>query len=368
MQNRVRRLSLLAVALCLGSLVAKSQDVRDRTASLADITARTEFLKATKDPVLLEAIAKLPSCVSTSVVPVQPGPIKIPHHYLTGSNGPTNPEEARATVEYGRFEQRVAGGTMRWMATGDEKEAACVLDQLTLWANANALTDYDARAWSQSWFQCEWTLASTGTAMTVLVNDRNLNAEAMKKVIAWLDAAARKLVSWERPGSDDNNHHYWRSLAATSIGVVAGDNALFHFGIAAYRGAVGEIAADGSFPKEMARHENAIHYQAFASAPLAVIAQLAKRQGVDLFAYSAHGRTFRDAIVFLGKAMDDPTLVKKYASEQQHLGFHAPDINPLLYAVKAYGTEGMPPQILKLTSVHGFNSRAGGDALLLVGP
>ena len=73
-----------------------------------------------------------------------------------------------------------------------------------------------------------------------------------------------------------------------------------------------EIDPVGAFPREMARHENAIHYQGFALASLVLIAEFASRQDFDLYAYNSHHRTLRDAILFYGRAVADPTLVTPY--------------------------------------------------------
>jgi poly(beta-D-mannuronate) lyase len=71
----------------------------------------------------------------------------------------------------------------------------------------------------------------------------------------------------------------------------------------------------------MARHELALHYQAFAVEPLVMIAALAERQGYNIYALEQNHRTLADAVAFLNRAFADPTLVKKYASEPQDLNF-----------------------------------------------
>jgi poly(beta-D-mannuronate) lyase len=115
----------------------------------------------------------------------------------------------------------------------------------------------------------------------------------------------------------ENNHAYWRALCATSVGILASDDKLYRRGLAQYVRAIGQINPDGSFPLEMARHENAIHYQSFALAPLVMIAELARRQGIDLYSLRVNGHTIADAVDFLVRASANPGLVKKYASEPQ---------------------------------------------------
>jgi poly(beta-D-mannuronate) lyase len=203
----------------------------------------------------------------------------------------------------------------QYLATGSHSESACALAQLDAWAQAHSLLDYDREESSQAWYQVEWTLLSAGITDSVLVNDSTLDPVQQQTVIAWLDAVARKDISFEKPGDSGNNHHYWRALAATAVGVTASDDKLFRFGVQTYKQAIDEIDPRGAFPKEMARHENAIHYQGFALQPLVLIAQFATRQDIDLYGYQAHGRTLRDAIVFFGRAFDDPGLVKPYTAD-----------------------------------------------------
>jgi hypothetical protein len=69
----------------------------------------------------------------------------------------------------------------------------------------------------------------------------------------------------------------------------------------------------------MDAHEMALHRQGFAIAPLAMIATLARRQGIDLFDVEEHNRRLSDAVGFLSKGMDDPALMKRCAMEKQQL-------------------------------------------------
>lgn len=99
----------------------------------------------------------------------------IPHHYLSGSNGPVNPAEAVATRPYAMFEGRITAGMNPYVATGSHSESACALAQLDAWAHAHALLDYDREESSQAWYQVEWTLSSAGITESVLVNDTTLD-------------------------------------------------------------------------------------------------------------------------------------------------------------------------------------------------
>jgi poly(beta-D-mannuronate) lyase len=355
---------LLPFALLL-ALPALAQHVTAPHASVVDVVARQAALQSTTDPLLTAAIKTLHSCVAMPAIPAPTGRMIIPHHYLSGSSGPIDPAEHAATRIYESFEARVTAGMNQYLATGSHAESACALAQLDAWAQAGALLNYDRAESSQAWYQVEWTLSAIGISDSVLVNDATLDPAQQKRVTAWLDAAARKCISFEKFGDTNNNHHYWRGLAATAIGITANDDNLFRFGVDTYKEAIADIDKNGAFPKEMARHENAIHYQGFALEPLVLIAQFASRQNLDLYSYQAHGRTLRDAIIFFGRAADDPGLVKPYTSDAQKTGFGAGDFAPFAFYVTRFGTEGLPANIVTALEHPTSNTRLGGSTTLL---
>jgi len=360
----MKMLGLMVASLALAR-PAGAQHVRDPHASVVDAAARQAMLRTTTDPLLRAAIKSLRSCVAMPFVPAPAGRMIIPHHYLSGSNGPTNPAEAAATGIYAGFESRITAGMNQYLATGSHDESACALAQLDAWAEAHALLDYDRQESPQAWYQVEWTLSAAGITDSVLVNDETLDPVQQKRVTAWLRTAALRDISFEKSTDSNNNHHYWRALAATASGVTAGDDKLFRFGIHTYQEAIGEIDPRGAFPKEMARHENAIRYQGFALQPLVLIAQFAARQGIDLYAYQARGRTLRDAIVFFGRAVDDPSLVEPYTSDAQNRGFKSGDFAAIAFYTARFGTEGLPPSIVNALKELAASTRTGGSAAIL---
>lgn len=339
----------------------------DPRASFLDVVGRRAELQHTSDPRLKQAIASAGSCVNSPAVDPPVGPIVIPHHYLSGSHGPINPAEAEATRPYNVFERRVAAGANRYVIYGSATEARCALDALNLWAKAGALLDYDGKANTQSWFQAGWTLGSIAASTSILATNPSLNQEELRTVTRWLDTAAHKLLSWEPPDAPGNNLHYWRALAATAVGVIADDRKLFDFGCNTFREAVGEIDANGAFPREMQRHERSLHYQTFALAPLILIAEFAARQHVDLYAYSAHGRTLRDAIVFFGRAVDNPALLRTYTEDTQDMHFSPSDFAWAEFYLRRFGSTGLPPSITGALQQPTADTRIGGSTTVLAG-
>jgi poly(beta-D-mannuronate) lyase len=357
---------VLSAALLFASTVC-AQKISNPSASVLDVSARQAFLKQTTDPRLRNAIAHLGSCTASPLVPAPTGEMQIPHHYMHGSNGPVNPAEGEATRTYGAFEHRITAGMNQWVATGNQAEAQCALAQLDAWAQAKALTNYDPKAYSQSWYQAEWSLSSAGVTASVLRQDTALNAAQQEHVANWLRTAAHQLISYEKPGELGNNHHYWRALAAISIGVVSNDNDLFRFGVSTFKQAVGQEDNNGAFPLEMARHENAIHYQSFALQPLVMIAEFAERQNIDLYAYTENGRTIRHAVTFLGQAIADPGVVKQYTADEQKANFSPGDIAELEFYFARFGSESAPSSLRNLLRNPAAATRVGGNTTVLAG-
>ncbi len=342
-----------------------AQHVSNPRASYIDVPARIQILAHTKDPLLLEAKSHLPSCLKLAPVPAPASPIVIPQHYLNGSHGPTNPAEAAATRAYGQFENRITAGMNQYIATGSQDEARCALDQIDTWAQARALLDYDPKVSSQAWYQVEWTLSSTAVTESVLVNDPRLPRATIYRINAWLDSAAHKMIGFEHSTNDLNNHHYWRALAATATGVLNSDDALFQYGIIAYKGAIDELDANAALPREMARHERASHYQTFALQPLVPIVAFAARQHIDLYTYAPHGKSIQDAIIFFGRSVDDPSLIKQYATEEQDKGWGGGDFCAFLFFTARYPNVKLPPSITTALQKPASATRIGGNITIL---
>jgi hypothetical protein len=357
------------VGLCALALTAQAQHVRDPKASYVDVAARRAELEKNRDGRIAEAISSLAECAKLPVVAAPAERMIIPPHYISGSHGPVNPDEAKATRVYSAYERRVTAGMNRWLATGSRDEAQCAQQQIDVWAQGGALLDYDPKESRQAWFQVEWTLSATATSESVLMNETSLDAAMVKRDIAWMNRAAHRTMEFDKAGTEVNNHHYWRGLAATATGVISSDDELFRWGVGVFRQAVDAIDARGAFPLEMARHERAIHYQSFALQPLLPIAQFAERQGVDLYGYrSKAGRGIGDAVNFLGAAVANPEIVKVYASEPQLIDSDASDFFSFAeFYLHHCDPASMPPAILKGLERPTFATRVGGSTTVIDG-
>jgi len=322
--SKIFSLPLFLFALALPGVAEKNPldkaTVANPSASFFDVAARRAELASATNPRVVAALKQKWGC-TRSEQPAPPiGRIIIPHHYLSGSNGPINPEEAKATVPYQKLQNAVTDGASRYVATGDHAEAACVANLLAQWAAAKTLLDYSYRESSQAWYQVEWTLSSISLAYSVVQSDPTIPGDQRKLILKWMHDVTVYMFDQDPHPEDharENNHAYWRALCATSVGVLTSDNKLYRSGLEQYARAVGQMNSDGSLPLEMQRHENALHYQSFALTPLVMIAELAARQGTDLYSLRVNGHTIADAVGFLVRASANLDLMKQYASEPQ---------------------------------------------------
>lgn len=343
--------------------------IADPTASFLNVKARRVELDHATTPRVLEALGWKHGCVNSEQPAPPAGRMIIPHHYLSGSYGPINPEEAKVTRPYQKFQSAATDGASRYVATGDPAEAVCVANLLAQWADANALLDYSYNESSQAWYQVEWTLSSVSLAWSVVETDPAIPAAQRAAILKWMHKVTEYMFGQD-PHPDgrarENNHAYWRALCATSVGILTSDDKLYRRGLSQYVRAIGQMNPDGSLPLEMARHENALHYQSFALAPLVMIAELAARQGVDLYNLRMNGHTIGDAVDFLVRASADLSLVKKYASEPQTFSLFSGKKPPAWTEFWAARHPGKPWTDIITTPL--ADSTIGGNATIYAAP
>lgn len=345
--------------------------VRDPNASFIDVAARRQALRNAQTPRLREALSDLKGCVGADLPTPPPSGVDIPSRYKSGSHGELNPKEHTLSQPYYRIQDVVASGADKYLATGDTKEAACVIQALLPWAQQRALMNYNAKDDMVVWFQSTWTVASLSLSVSIIRGDDKLNVADRDRVIAWLHDAAWKAVNETRgqnSATNSNNHFFWRGLTATAVGVISNDNKLFALGIRTYATAIGEIDKQGAFPAEMARHELALHYQAFAIEPLVMIAELARRQGLNIYDMEEHGRYLSDAVNFLCRALADSSIVRKYAAEDQQVDPDLRSGSALLAWTELWSTRTGDSSWQPLMGKPFFDIRIAGSTTLFAAP
>ncbi len=229
----------------------------------------------------------------------------------------------RASQPFFAFEAQATGFAAGYVRTGSAAYARCLLDLLSQWAARRALLAFDYEGnHGQTWYAVQWSAATAGLAYSVVRSEPSLRDDERREVEDWLAAVVTHQIAYPgNPTSCCNNHLYWRGLEAAIVGVVTGNDRLFRYGIGAYTAALQSMNADGSLPLEMERGRRALHYQNFAVLPLVFVAEIAARQGYDLYGLKVDGRDLHLAVRFLLQAMDDPAVLRRYTADEQDLRF-----------------------------------------------
>ena len=113
-----------------------------------------------------------------------------------------------------------------------------------------------------------------------------------------------------------HNHAAASSAAWMAYGAMWGDDTAFKYGLEQWFTTLDSMRKDGSFPIETRRGARALFYTGRTLSALMSIAEMAKTQGVDLYAYSpSKKKTIHRAVQFMLDALEDNELVIKYARE-----------------------------------------------------
>lgn len=199
-----------------------------------------------------------------------------------------------------------------------EKIALCVLDWLDSWALNGALLGKTNRTGK---FVRKWTLGTLASAYAQIMEGKDLDPAKTKKIENWLrELAFSVLLDFDvdvKRASRQNNHLYWATWAVANAGIVLQDKKLFDWAMIKTRFALSQVRDDGTLPLEMARMSKAFHYHLFATGPLVMLAETAKRNGIDL--YGAENGALHRLVKRVLSGLDDVSYFKKLTGKKQNL-------------------------------------------------
>lgn len=222
----------------------------------------------------------------------------------------------------------VAWFVMRAAAAGfgsdDAAARAAVGKALDRWAREEALLRPPPRD-AVAFYAVNRFLLPIVVGWALVRDAPEIEPDARARIETWLARLAQRSqerLRSQRPQetSARNNHAYLAASAVMAWGALAGDDAAFSLGLRTFQQGLSDMRADGSLPLETARGARALWYQRHAVASLVVIAELAARQGYDLWSLELDGKSLHHAIAFLLDAIDDPSRVLAYAAENRNPG------------------------------------------------
>jgi len=193
--------------------------------------------------------------------------------------------------------------------------AACALSWLDGWAKANALTEMRSRQASHNQGQAVGGIA---LAYLQIRNAPGLPDEPKKRIEAWLNKLGHQVA--EAMDKNDgvsgrNNHRYWNGLSAIAAGIASNDQKLIRWGADSARIGIRQITQDGALPLELNRAKRARDYHAFAAEPLIATAELARTQGIDL--YAENDKALSRLVNRVVESFTDPSFFEKATGQEQ---------------------------------------------------
>jgi poly(beta-D-mannuronate) lyase len=190
---------------------------------------------------------------------------------------------------------------------GDEAAAQCALALLVAEARGQGMLGVMGS--TQAQYERKWRTA--GVALAYLKVRRAATPEQQATIEPWLLALARNVERDYGAPSEPNNHYYWAGLVAGAVGTATGDRAQLAYARAAYLDGLDQIRGDGALPRELARRSKALHYHAYALAPLIVSAELAAVRGEDW--YALRGGAIHRLVARTRAALADPEAFARLA-------------------------------------------------------
>lgn len=190
-------------------------------------------------------------------------------------------EELKPVDDFLRSLTKLANKT--FSEDNDPVEVAnCVLAQISIWANANALEDLKSET---ARLTIGSRIASFGL-VTLQAMPHTANKQDLASVSDWLGRMmARQMTFWEEDAPDGakrGNLRAWAALAGTAVSTIVDDPVMRGWSAWSIQYVICTAKPDGSIPQEMLRGKYALHYQLHAIAPLVVAAAMLDRQGISV--------------------------------------------------------------------------------------
>lgn len=273
----------------------------------------------------LVAAAVLACASAAAACPAVPAPVRdldIPRFYTDNAGTEVDPDRkarhAAATAALVAFLRGVtASADLASRSPSAEKRqaaASCALEALETWARAGA---WLGGASQQGEYQRKWDLAGAALAYVKVLG--HAGPDQRRVIEPWFAAVARSARAFfDDPRRKRNNHWYWLGLALAGVALATGDDQRWAEARRIFQDGVRDIDSRGALPMELERGRRALHYHAFATMPLVMLAEIAAARGEDwygegngalhrLVGLTARGLATPDAFAVLAGSLQELT-------------------------------------------------------------
>jgi poly(beta-D-mannuronate) lyase len=206
-----------------------------------------------------------------------------------------------------------------YRTTGSRDAVLCATSRIVKMARDKSLSGKMSS--NQAYYVQGWVVGAIAIAYLKVRDAGFATPSQQASIAAWLLHVGDATKSYydghavHRP--EGNNHLYWAGVELAAIGVAANNRRDFDWAVAAYDNGVDQIQPNGTLPLEMARGRRALHYHLYALAPLVLLAEFGKANGVDLYARD-HGAIHRLVKVSI-QGLHDPSLFAKGTGVKQEV-------------------------------------------------
>ena len=212
------------------------------------------------------------------------------------------------------FMETVSRAADAYVATKDKSAAQCALVWLNRWAVDGALLDKPVSTRGmQAIYESNGLLA--GLSLAYLKVQPEATPVMSSNINQWLTKLAFRSVEYIKKNRKGNNHEYWAALGVLVTGVVSDNREFIQISSEVYDDALDSIQDDGTLPKELARGQMAMTYHGFACAPLVIMAEVARKSGMDWYARRDHRLSLLAEKVVT--SLNDPAWFEKQTGIKQ---------------------------------------------------
>jgi poly(beta-D-mannuronate) lyase len=189
------------------------------------------------------------------------------------------------------YEKAIAHWTKPFVLGKPTSDSYCAIDWMEDWSSKNALLNVPVNF--QGGSTRKWFLATIASHYALLKARINISREIQTSIENWIDALTQEVITeyTAKPNntSRHNNHMYWAAWAVIISSSVLDNHVYYDWALEHTKDGILEIRKNGTLPRDLARESRAFNYHVFSTAPLIMIAETAKQNGVNLYSHNNGG-------------------------------------------------------------------------------
>jgi poly(beta-D-mannuronate) lyase len=186
------------------------------------------------------------------------------------------------------YEKEIARWTKWFLQSPPKEEGYCAIDWMENWAKQGALLKVPSNF--QGGATRKWFLATIASHYSLLKAHIDIPKETKERIESWINALTQEVIieysKKTNNTSRHNNHIYWAAWAVMISSSVLDNHSYFDWALKRTKSGLRAIKNNGTLPRELARQARAFNYHVFSAAPLIMIAETTKQNGLNLYSYN----------------------------------------------------------------------------------